>query len=110
MNPDFTFGPDRTICLAESAEGEYRITVIRRPETGLEVFLEVPVAGAHSDSSVACRKTEVDGDSRLDTIDRIDTVVGHRCGRLTRTGKPCLARVAAVGQACYRHRQAGATS
>ncbi len=75
MNPDFTFGPDRTICLAESEEGEYRITVARRPETGLEVFLEVPVA-----------------------------VLAHRCGRLTRKGTTCQTRVAAAGLACHRHR------
>ena len=110
MNRDFTFGPDRTISLAESEEGEYRIIVSRRPETGLEVFLEVPGADERSDSSAKHRMTKAERDSRPDTSDGIDTVVGHRCGRFTRTGNPCLARVASVGQACYRHRQDQATS
>jgi hypothetical protein len=83
MNRDFTFGPDRTISLVDTDEGEYRITVTRRADAGLEVFLEVPGAG-----------------------DRSDTLAAARCGRPTRRGTPCQARVASAGMTCHRHRKA----
>jgi hypothetical protein len=105
MNPDFTFGPDRTICLAESEEGEYRITVARRPDTGLEVFLEVPVAGERADTS-SSEATELheQGEPPTPYQHLIETLLDRRCGRLTRKGLPCQTRVATAGRACHRHR------
>jgi hypothetical protein len=80
MNRDFTFGPDRTICLADTEDGEYRIIVTRRPDTGLEVFLEGPFAFS-----------------------------ARRCGRPTRNGKRCQTKVAEPGLACHWHRANDAT-
>lgn len=106
LGDSFIFDPDRSVGFDDVGGGDYRVVVALEPG-GTTTFMLYSPAESEQLKSIAIPDTpphEQRGPLPPAFQRRIHAVLGHRCGRPTRTGQVCRKRVPATGQACWCHR------
>jgi hypothetical protein len=111
LGDSFIFDPDRSVGFDDVGGGDYRVVVALEPG-GATTFLLYSPAECQALQSIPIPETpphEKLGPLPANFQSRTDATVGSRCGRPTRTGKLCQAKVAEPGLACRWHRDSHAT-
>ena len=112
LNNAFSVDPYRSVGLEDVGGGDYRMTVALGTGGVVTYLLHSPSKseGLKSDTIPATPEHEDCGPLHPDYRERINRVVGHRCGRPTRAGGVCQTKVVDTGQACRWHPDAEATA
>ena len=106
LGDSFIFDPGCAVGFGDVGGGDYRVVAALEPG-GTTTFMLHSPAECEQLKSISIPDPpahERRGPLPPDIRKRIESVIGHRCGRPTRTGNRCQARVAAANAACRWHR------